>query len=82
MPGSIGRYLIPPSEFDIEFQFNGQKNPNIPKIATCVLENIDINYTSSGTWTTFDDGLPVEIYLQLNFKEVEMITKDLIVQGY
>jgi hypothetical protein len=80
--GTIGRYLIPPSEFDIQFLYKGQENTNIPKISTCVLENIDINYTSSGTWTTFDDGLPVEIYMQLNFKEVEMITKDLIEKGY
>jgi hypothetical protein len=78
----IGRYLVPPSEFDIEFYYKNAPNNNIPKISTCVLESIDVNYTSAGSWTTFDGGIPVEIYMQLNFKEVEMIHKALVEAGY
>jgi len=77
-----GRYLVPPSEFDIVFLYNGVENKNIPKISTCILENIDLNFAAGGTWTAFDDGAPVEITMTLQFKEIEMIHKDLITQGY
>lgn len=77
-----GRYFIPPSEFDIEFMFGSSRNPKLPKIATCVLQGIDVNYGSAGQWAAFEDGMPVEIALQLRFKEVEVMHKKLIAEGY
>jgi hypothetical protein len=77
-----GRYFIPPSEFEIEFQIGSQKNPYLPFISTCVLQGIDVNYGSAGQWTAFRDGAPVEISMQLRFKEVEIMHKELIAQGY
>ena len=77
-----GRYFIPPSEFDIEFMVGSKINPNLPLVSTCVLEGIDVNYGSAGQWTAFFDGMPVEISMQLRFKEVEILHKELIQQGY
>ena len=77
-----GRYFIPPSEFDIEFMLGSDSNKNLPKLSTCVLQGIDVNYGSAGQWTAFKDGMPVEISMQLRFKEVEIIHKKLIEQGY
>jgi hypothetical protein len=47
-PSSGGFFLIPPAEFDISFYYNGQINPNIPPISTCVLTNVNVNYAPSG----------------------------------
>lgn len=80
--GTSGRYFIPPSEFDIEFMLGKGQNPNLPRISTCVLEGIDVNYASAGQWSAFEDGMPVEISLQLRFKEVEILHKKLIDSGY
>lgn len=77
-----GRYFIPPSEFDIEFMIGKLPNNNLPKISTCVLQGIDVNYGSAGQWTAFQDGMPVEISMQLRFKEVEIMHKKLIKDGY
>ena len=82
IPGSSGRYLVPPSQFGIEFWYDGALNTNLPKISTCVLETVDVDYTSAGQWTTFSDGFPVETTLNLRFKEVEIIHKGLVDQGY
>jgi hypothetical protein len=78
----LGRYFVPPSEFDIVFMLGSSRNPNLPNISTCVLQGIDINYGSAGQWTAFKDGMPVEISMQLRFKEVEIMHKDLVKQGY
>jgi hypothetical protein len=83
---SNGFFLVPPSEFDIKFYYNGAENPNIPSISTCVLETIDIDYAPNG-FSTYEvpgqtqasvgeTGMPVGIKLTLQFKETEILTKD------
>ena len=86
-----GRYLIPPSEFDIQFFYNGTVNPNIPSISTCVLESVSVNYAPDG-WAAFEvsnnskptiggTGMPVAISLSLHFKETQIITKEYLTQS-
>lgn len=83
---SGGYFLVPPSEFDIQFYYNGKINPNIDKIATCVLENMIVNYAPSG-FTAYESlyegspsmgrtGMPVAIQLTLMFKETQVMTKE------
>ena len=83
--GTLGRFLVPPSEFDIEFHYNGKPNPNIPRVSTCVLQSIDIDYapngfaayeSATGTQATRGStGMPVGIRMDLAFKEIDIITK-------
>jgi hypothetical protein len=78
-----GRYLIPPSEFDIQFKFSGADASMIPKISTCVIAGVTTDYAPAGQYAVFErDGRPVAVRLQLNFKEVDLITKERIMQGY
>jgi hypothetical protein len=82
---SGARFLVPPSEFDIKFYYNGQENPNIPKVSTCVLTDIDIDYAPNGfsayevpgqtTPIKGETGMPVAIRMDLGFKEVDILTK-------
>jgi len=82
LAGTSGRYFIPPAEFDIKFFYNGQENTNIHKISSCALVGIDVDYAAAGQWTTFTDGMPVEIKMQLRFKELELMHKARIEEGY
>lgn len=72
---TAGAYFEIPGQFDIEFMFKNEENKFIGKISTCVLQNIDVNYSSAGQFATFDDGSPVEINLQLRFIEVDTLTR-------
>lgn len=86
--GTFGRYLLAPSAFDIKFYYNGQINPNIPKISTCYLTGIQVDYAPNGfsAYETQGEnyprlgatGTPVAIRLQLQFMEGTMITKELL----
>jgi len=78
-------FLIPPSEFDIRFYYGGAENPNIPKIGTCVLKDIQINYAPNG-WSAYEvpgeslpslgrTGMPVAMQLTLSFQETSILTK-------
>jgi len=78
-----GRYFIPPGQFDISFYFKGQENMNIARLSTCALTQISVNYSGVGTWTTFNDGQPLKIDLELQFSEMDVITRELLLQyGY
>lgn len=80
------RYYIYPAEFDIEFWSNGKPNDFVNKISTCACTNVTVNYTSSGAWSAFRpgdmNGVPVETSLSLQFQELEIITKNRVLQGY
>jgi len=79
-------FLVPPSEFDIEFYYGGRINPNIPGIAPgCILTTIDINYAPSGASfyevpgetspSLGGTGMPFAVNLVLQFQETSYLTK-------
>lgn len=76
-----GLFYKVPDRFRIRFLYDGTENTNVHKIAECVLENINVDYAPIG-WATFGDGNPVQTKLTLQFKEVEIIDKTRITQGY
>jgi len=83
---AMGTMFIPPSEFEITFlRKTGTgfaENTNIPRISTCVLETVQTDYASVGNFTTFTDGMPVQIRMRLSFKELNIITREAIDRGY
>jgi hypothetical protein len=72
---------IYPSEFDIFYYNNGVENPNIHRHTSCVLKELSVNYTPNGAFNTFDNGMPTQINLTMNFQELGLLTKDKISQG-
>ena len=84
-PG-VNRYLGLPSQFDLHYMYlskDGATSENnfYNRIATCVLQDCDINYTPNGV-KSFEDGGPVTTTMTLQFKEIELLTKDKIAEGY
>tara|TARA_Y100000004_G_C8938234_1_gene423025 strand:- start:338 stop:1504 length:1167 start_codon:yes stop_codon:yes gene_type:complete len=63
-------FLRYPSEFKIEYRYNGAKNSYLNTINNCVLTDMQVNYGHNGFMTSFEGGAPTEITLNLNFKEV------------
>jgi hypothetical protein len=75
-------FWIPPAEFDITFYHRGVENTAIPRINTCALTQIDVSYSPNGTWSTFQDGFPTQIRMQLAFRETEVTHKLRVLQGF
>jgi hypothetical protein len=78
----IGLTWIPPAEFDITFFNKGVENFALPRINTCVLERIDVNYSPFDRYATFSNGHPVAVNMMLQFREVEVIHKARVVKGF
>jgi hypothetical protein len=72
---------IYPSEFDIFYYQNGAENMNLHRHTSCVLTELNVNYTPNGAFTTFDNGMPTQINVTMNFKELALLTKDKVKDG-
>lgn len=79
--GSQGMFFKVPDMFDIKFYYNGTENPNVNKITRSVLESVSIDYAPIG-WATYDGGEPVQTKMSLQFKEIEIVDKNRIKEGY
>ena len=80
-----GRRLGVPNTFDISYMYVGAENDYLHKISTCVLENMNVTY-GGDRYKTFEgreDGAPpVETTITLNFKEMELITRERVFEGF
>jgi hypothetical protein len=82
-----GEFLfIYPSEFDIIYYTSGSENQNIHKHTSCVLTEMSINYTPNGVFNTFYEsktggGMPTQINVNLTFRELQILNKELIKEG-
>ena len=86
LKGANNRFLTLPSTFDIHYMFQqadgkASENDFYNRIATCVLEGCNVNYTPDGV-KSFRDGSPTQITMELQFKETELLTKDRINEGF
>ena len=70
-----------PDKFDIEYMHMGKLNSNLNKIATCALTKMDVQY-GGDRYVAYEGGVPQTTNLTLNFTEFEIITRELIKDGY
>ena len=84
-----GRKLRVPNTFDIQYMYSSaqnstQENDYLHKISTCVLKNMDVTY-GGDRYKTFDandtGAPPVETSIALQFEELEIITKERVMEG-
>ena len=80
-----GRRFLVPNTFDIQYMYLQNSNHFLHHISTCVLENMNVAY-GGDRYKTFDanaDGAPpMETTITLNFKEMELITRERVFEGY
>ena len=80
-----GRRLLVPNTFDIAYMYLGGQNLHLHNISTCVLENMNVTYGGDRYRTFEPDGegaQPVETTITLNFKEMELITRERVFEGF
>ena len=81
-----GRYFRVPSEFEIHYAYNDQKNNYLHELSRCVCNSVEVEYGSGDfqTFRQFDDegAAPVEISLSLGFIETSILTKQQIADNY
>lgn len=79
---SNGYLFLYPSEFDIYYYQGMEENMNLPRHTSCVLVDMSVNYTPNGMFNTFENGAATQIQVNLVFKELAILTKQQIMDGF
>ena len=82
-----GNQMKIPNTFDIQYMYQNAENNYLNKISTCFLKDMAVTY-GGDRYKTFDQSStdagapPVETSIKLNFREIEMITRERIAEGF
>jgi hypothetical protein len=80
-----GRFLDFPAEFQIEFLYKNAEVIRMPKIMKCALTSISTDYGEKTFTSTIVDSegkvSPTKIKLNLEFSELELLTRERIARG-
>jgi len=83
---NAGRYFRVPSEFEIHYAYNDQKNNYLHELSRCVCKSVDVEYGSGDfqTFRQFDEegAAPVDVSLTLGFTETTILTKQQIADNF
>ena len=71
--GSGNFFLRAPNVFKLRYRSGANDHPFLNKFKQCFLTDMQTTYTGDGVYSTYDDGTPVSIQLDLSFKEIQPI---------
>ena len=71
--GSGGIFLNAPDIFLIKYLHRGGEHPFLHKFKPCALTSLNVNYTGSNVYSTYGDGTPTLIKMQMQFGEMNPI---------
>ena len=79
---TAGFLFLYPSEFEIVYYQGDSENMNLPRHTSSVLIDMSVNYTPQTMFNTFENGASTLITINLTFKELAILTKAEILDGF
>lgn len=67
------KLLGSPDAFNISYKTGNGDHKFLNSFKPCFLTNMAVNYTGENTYSTYGDGTPVSMLLDLTFKEIEPV---------
>ena len=71
--GSGSWFLKTPNVFNLRYRTGRKNHPFLNRFKQCFLTDMQTTYTGEGIYSTYDDGTPVVMQLDLSFKEIQPI---------
>ena len=71
--GGTGIFLKSPDVFSLRYLHKGADHPFLNSFKLCALTGLSVNYTNAGTYASYDQGTPVNIRMNMTFKELNPI---------
>ena len=71
--GGTGIFLKSPDVFSLRYLHKGADHPFLNSFKLCALTGLSVNYTNAGTYASYDGGTPVNIRMNMTFKELNPI---------
>lgn len=68
-----GLFIDSPNIFQLEYRSGNKKHKFLHSFKPCALTNMNVDYTGSGVYATYEDATPVHMKLTLSFQELNPI---------
>ncbi len=68
-----GTFIRTPDVFELRYMQGADDHSYLHKFKQCFLESINVNYSGAGNYSTYEDGTPVSMIMDLTFREIEPI---------
>ena len=66
-------FLKTPNVFNLRYRTGNKNHPFLNRFKQCFLSDMSVSYTGEGIYSTYEDGTPVSMILDLSFKETQPI---------
>ena len=71
-----GVFISAPSVFHLKYKKGSGEHPFLNRFLPTVLSDMKVNYTAAGSHSTFYDGTPTHIQVDMQFKELNPIFRE------
>ena len=71
--GSGSFFLKTPNVFKLRYRSGRKNHPFLNKFKQCFMTDMQTTYTGEGVYSTYEDGTPVSMTLDVAFKEIQPI---------
>jgi len=68
-----GLFISSPNIFQLEYRSGNKKHPFLNTFKPCALKSMNVDYTASGAYATYEDATPVHMKLTLSFQELNPV---------
>ena len=68
-----GLFIKSPDLFQLQYLRDGKDHPFLNNFKLCALTGLNLNYTNAGTYASYSDGTPVNIRMDVTFKEINPV---------
>lgn len=75
-------YLSYPKECSISYHWKGQSNEWLNRFKRAVCTGVDVDYAPNGTFSTLRNGFPTQIIVSTKWTEVEIVTRQDVMEGF
>ena len=79
--GVQSRFITYPYMFNIAYMSGQKEHEFLNKFKSAILENMSVEYTPNGTYSTLPNTSPVATVMTLNFKEIRHIYREDILES-
>ena len=73
---STGFFIKSPNVFRLKYMRGGTVHPFLNLFKICALTNMSVDYSGSGTYSSYHDATPVHMVLNLQFQELSPIYRE------
>lgn len=81
-PEDQGAFYRSPAEVQIEFHYNGAVNPHVIQMKRQVVTSTTVQYSPQGIYSTFTNGHPVTCNFSMRTREMEIIDRQDVKDGF